>query len=139
MLSLTRRASSHTCLHLRHACAQTTLRLMGSQALVQQLLHTARQLAADVGRNMSPHHRGLPPSQEAAAASAAALASPAAAYKLRFANRINAYRCGCDAVLLMCDAHDATARVGAVLRRPPQRTLCDWVPPLTAGSRTHCS
>jgi hypothetical protein len=64
--------------------------LMSRQSLLQQLLATATSLAADVGRHMTPHHKGLPPSDEAAAA---ALMGLAAGYRHRFLNRINAYRC----------------------------------------------
>jgi hypothetical protein len=69
---------------------QTTMRLMKQQSLLQQLLSTATSLAADVGRHMTPHHKGLPASAEAAAA---ALMGLAAGYRHRFLNRINAFRC----------------------------------------------
>jgi hypothetical protein len=71
---------------------QTTMRLMIRQQLLQQLLSTATSLAADVGRHMTPHHRGLPPSAQAAAAGLMGLAS---GYRHRFLNRINAYRSVC--------------------------------------------
>jgi hypothetical protein len=77
------------CAHAALFSLQTTMRLMAQQSLLQQLLATATSLAADVGRHMTPHHRGLPRSAEAAAASHMGLA---AGYRHRFLNRINAYR-----------------------------------------------
>jgi hypothetical protein len=64
---------------------------MMRQSLLQQLLATATSLATEVGRHMTPQHKGLPPSAQAAAAAMMGLAS---GYRHRFLNRINAYRCG---------------------------------------------
>lgn len=66
------------------------MKLLFHQSLLEQLLSTATSLTTKITRHMTPHHKGLPPTPEAAAA--AAEVDVIDGYKIRFCNRVNAYR-----------------------------------------------
>lgn len=68
---------------------QTTMKLLKNQSLLEVLLSTATSLTTKLTANMTPHHKGL---RVSSAATAAADADITNGYKLRFGNKINAYR-----------------------------------------------